>query len=514
MRTPLQDLSAGSYDVAIIGGGINGAVSAASLSAAGLKVLLVDKGDFAGFTSQESSNMVWGGIKYLQSLEFKLVYKLCVSRARLMKSYPTRIRSIGFFAAIGPNSPADEALTFLGALAYWVIGKFTTPAPRLFTKVQAGKYERSLLGTDASAAVQYFDGLLFDNDARFVWDFVKRAEGTGATVRNYTKLEAAKHDRDGWALDLVDEHSGQSASVRAKAVINAAGPFADSLNGVISNETQAHLAFSKGIHLVVRKLTNDNRVLAFWDEEERLFYVIPMHDRSIIGTTDTRVSQPETEVTEEDREFVLRQINRSMNLDVPLSKEDIIAERCGVRPLVISTPRQSKKSAEIDWHKLSRKHAIETNRDRKVVTIFGGKLTDCLNVGEEMREELRALGFKVKDANWYGEDSKLGLAEVEKRLASKIKDAAVRSAIAAGLWRRHGLAAVDIISDWTGSEVAEVFEGLGFTAGELRYIAGHEHVTTAQDLLRRRTPIALVRSSAEIERNQTLQGIIAEFGLA
>lgn len=514
MRTPLQDLSSSTYDVAVIGGGINGAVSAASLSAAGLKVLLVDKGDFAGFTSQESSNMVWGGIKYLQSLEFKLVYKLCVSRARLMKSYPTRIRSIGFFAAIGPNSPADEALTFMGALAYWVIGRFTTPAPRLFTKLQAGKYEPSLRGTDATAAVQYFDGLLFDNDARFVWDFIKRAETTGAAVRNYTKLTAATHDSEGWVLDLADQTSGHTSSVRAKALINAAGPFADELNAVMANKTSSHLAFSKGIHLVVRKLTEDNRVLAFWDEEGRLFYVIPMHDRSVIGTTDTRVTKPETVVTAEDRDFVLRQINRSMNLEVPLSEADIIAERCGVRPLVVSTPRQGKKSAEIDWHKLSRKHAIETDRQRKVVTIFGGKLTDCINVGEEMRDEMQTLGFNLKREHWYGEDNKLGAVKVSKLLEGKIKDAAVRSRVADGVWRRHGFTSLDMIDGWTGSDVAEVFEGLGFTAGELRFMASSEHVTTAEDLLRRRTPIALVRSQAEIERNQTLQGILAEFGLA
>jgi glycerol-3-phosphate dehydrogenase len=514
MRTPLQDLSASTYDVAIIGGGINGAVTAASLSAAGLKVLVIDKGDFAGFTSQESSNMVWGGIKYLQSLELKLVYKLCVSRARLMKSYPTRIRSIGFFAAIGPNSPADEELTFLGALAYWFIGKFTTPAPRLFNKLQASKYEPSLAGTDASAAVQYFDGLLFDNDARFVWDFIKRAETSGAAVRNYTKLTSASRATDSWSLKLADESTGETTTVQAKAVVNAAGPYADSLNGLMANETDAHLAFSKGIHLVVRKITDDDRVLAFWDEEERLFYVIPMHDRSVIGTTDTRVTQPETEVTVEDRDFVLRQINRSMNLAVPLTKDDIIAERCGVRPLVISTPRQNKKSAEIDWHKLSRKHSIETDRNRKVVTIFGGKLTDCLNVGEEMRAEMQALGFKLKNEPWFGEDHKIGALKVAKLLDAKIKDAEVRARVAEGLWRRHGSQATDIILGWTGSDVAEVFEGLGFTAGELRHIAKTEHVMTARDLLRRRTPIALVRTSSEIDRNQALQGILTEFGLA
>ena len=502
------------FDVAVIGGGINGAVTAASLSAAGLKVLIVDKGDFAGFTSQESSNMVWGGIKYLQSLEFQLVYKLCVSRARLMKSYPTRIRSIGFFAAIGPNSPADEALTFLGALAYWVIGKFTTPAPRLFNKLQAGKYEPALVGTDASAAVQYFDGLLFDNDARFVWDFIKKAESTGAIARNYLKMTSAVHGAAGWTLELSDQLTGQLSVVRSKAIVNAAGPYADDLNGVLSNKTQAHLAFSKGIHLVVPRLTADDRVLAFWDEEERLFYVIPMHDRSVIGTTDTRVSQPETKVTDEDREFVLRQINRSMNLPVPLTTGDIISERCGVRPLVISTPKQSKKSADIDWHKLSRKHAIETDRARNVVTIFGGKLTDCLNVGEELRAEMQNLGFTVKSDPWFGEDSKTGFAKLTRLLEAKIRDTSVRQRVATGLWRRHGSEACEIIIGWSGADVAEVFEGLGFTAGELRHIVRTEKVVTAADLLRRRTPIALIRSAEEISRNQVLQGILAEFDLA
>jgi glycerol-3-phosphate dehydrogenase len=93
------------FDVAIIGAGINGAVAAAALSAAGQKVLLVDKGDFAGFTSQESSNLVWGGIKYLQTYEFWLVFKLCLARNKLMRAYPNQIKEIGFLASLGPTAP-------------------------------------------------------------------------------------------------------------------------------------------------------------------------------------------------------------------------------------------------------------------------------------------------------------------------------------------------------------------------------------------------------------------------
>ena len=117
------------FDVAIIGAGINGAVAAAALSAAGLKVLLVDKGDFAGFTSQESSNLVWGGIKYLQSYEFWLVFKLCLARNRMMRAYPNRIRQIGFLASLGPTAPFGRLLGTFGTLFYWAIGFLGTKQP-------------------------------------------------------------------------------------------------------------------------------------------------------------------------------------------------------------------------------------------------------------------------------------------------------------------------------------------------------------------------------------------------
>ena len=136
------------YDVAIIGAGINGAVAAAAASAAGLRVLVVDKGDIANFTSQESSNLVWGGIKYLQTYEFGLVIKLCLARNRLMRNYPNQIRQIGFLASLGPTAPFGRLLGTFGTLFYWGIGFFGTKAPASYSAAAAKRLEPNLISVE------------------------------------------------------------------------------------------------------------------------------------------------------------------------------------------------------------------------------------------------------------------------------------------------------------------------------------------------------------------------------
>ena len=118
--TNLDKLDNGTFDVLIVGGGINGAVSAAALSARGASVALIDRGDFAGFTSQQSSNLVWGGIKYLENYEIPLVRKLCMSRNRLMRAYPANVKEIGFLGVMGETSPFPPWLVGVGAFAYWL----------------------------------------------------------------------------------------------------------------------------------------------------------------------------------------------------------------------------------------------------------------------------------------------------------------------------------------------------------------------------------------------------------
>jgi glycerol-3-phosphate dehydrogenase len=499
-----------SFDVAIIGGGINGAVSAAILSARGVKVLLIEQNDFASFTSQESSNMVWGGIKYLQTYEIPLVWSLCGSRNELMRAFPNRIKATSFFAAVGTNAPFGKFLGFLGANLYWVLGRFKTKAPEVYSKSRAKDHEPLISTESLKGAVQYDDALLLDNDSRFVWDFIKSAKANGAICLNYVKMEQSISKESGWELSLSDQITKESTRITSRVLINATGPFAKNLNEELKIENKHTLALSKGIHLVVPQLTDHEHVMAFFDEDQRLFYVIPMHDRSVIGTTDTRVEHPTNEVTDADREFVLTQANRCLELFEPLTKSDIISERCGVRPLVVKQLNEVKQQ---DWTSLSRKHEIEVDKKKKIITIFGGKLTDCINVGKEVSDLTRKLGIKeIRNRKWYGEEIELSSSAYFKDILEFYPNNDVLAKkILAGLFRRHGSKIKEILELWrsdsTNSEV--VFEGLDFTKGELIYILENEDIKKPDDLLRRRTPIRLVRTEQEIAENKVLQEVLS-----
>jgi glycerol-3-phosphate dehydrogenase len=508
-----QKAPSANYDVVIIGGGINGAVSAAALSARGLKVFLADERDFGGLTSSQSSNLIWGGIKYLQSYEFGLVFKLSRARARLMRNYPTKIINMGFFAALGPNAPFGQLLGRFGTLFYWAIGLFSTPMPALFGKAKLKIVEPTVYAENVRGAVEYFDGVMPDNDSRFVWDFVSRARELGATVKNYHRVDKMVKVAEGFEIGIKNQISGEQFDVRAKVIVNAAGPFAKESNDLVGSTTKKDLVFSKGIHLVVRKLTSDNRVLTFWDEQGRIFYVIPMHDRSVIGTTDTRVLDPLEEVTDQDREFVLRQINLSMTLDQPLTVDDIISERCGVRALVVDRNKDNSKS---DWHKLSRKHSVETD-PQGVISILGGKFTDCINVGEEIVHKVQKfIPVTSPSKPWFGEEDSRQKASYEQVAAGLLAQEAITAQVANQLWRRHGSAAKAILETLKAQPEARelAFEGLAITFAELAFISQNEEVKTAEDLLRRRLPIAMARSTQEIKENKKLQSFLKDHKLS
>jgi glycerol-3-phosphate dehydrogenase len=239
-------------------------------------------------------------------------------------------------------------------------------------------------------------------------------------------------------------------------------------------------------------------VLAFFDDTGRLFYVIPMGGRSVIGTTDTRVDQPRVDVDDSDRAFLLDQINARLDLERPLTTEDIIAERCGVRPLVVEMNGSDEE--ETDWTKLSRKHVIELDTELPSVSIFGGKLTDCLNVGEEVAEAIERLGIELEPDRheWYGEpDSATRQAffrQAELMELDDLRNGRIVEPLSDRLWRRYGtraFAMLDMIS--TDPAMGQpIMAHADYLRVELEMAAGTEMITRMSDFMRRRSKISQV----------------------
>jgi len=491
----IEKLANETYDVLIVGGGINGAVSAASLAAKGVKVALIDRDDFASGTSSQSSNLAWGGIKYLESYEFLLVNKLCKSRNHLMKSYPSTVKEIRFMTTIAKGFRYPVFLVYLSALLYWVFGRFVTRAPSYLSPARIEHHEPIIKTADAQGGFEYSDCYLHDNDARFVFNFIRTAMNYDCIAANYVESTGSQRVDKFWLTEAIDKENNKSFTIRSKALINACGPWVDQHNQLSEQKTEHRHLFSRGVHLIVDKITDNKRVLAFFASDGRLFFVIPMGPKTCIGTTDDQVEKAEVAVTEKDRDFILSNVNALLDLDYPLTKADIIAERCGVRPLA-----QKGGDGIADWVKLSRKHEIEVNRTDQHLSIFGGKLTDCLNVGNEVAEIIRQLGINTPypAKKWYGEPAKSVrdefLHQAKLMDLDAMTDPSSSELLTSRLWRRYGANALEILEgireDPRRAEL--LIKKAEYLRGEIELTARREMITKLEDFLRRRSKISLV----------------------
>lgn len=503
----IREQSSQIFDVLIIGGGINGAVSAASLSGQGASVALVEKNDFGSFTSQESSNLVWGGIKYLETYEFGLVRELCLSRNFLLRQLPDQVREIRFLSPHAPSFRHGLGLLYLASWFYWFIGNFATKTPKRYSQKILDLLEPGLRSEIFDGAMEYSDGILVEHDSRFVFHFIREAQRHGAEALNYTEALTPARNAEGiWECPVRDSVSGKKWTIRSRVLVNAAGPYAASLNELANVRTRHGLLLSKGVHLITRRLTESDKVLAFFADDGRLFFAIPMGNRSCIGTTDTRVTELPARITEEDRDFILRNINKRLRLEKPLTREDIIAERCGVRPLAVEKGPERSNGKTDDWMKLSRKHEMEVNTELRQMTLFGGKLTDAIAVGREAASKVRSLGIPLPRSGspWWRSfdfsDRKDFFSEGKKRFRLSENDLS-------RLWMRYGSSARDLFPLFEKSPhlTEPIFPESEYLIGEAHLAAASENVVHLEDLLRRRTRMALLFRREELAAQKNLR---------
>lgn len=497
----IESLDGQHFDVLIVGGGINGAVAAAALAGKGVRVALVDRGDFASGVSSNSSNLAWGGIKYLESREFLLVNKLCRSRNELMRAYPSTVKEIRFFTTIQRGFRVWSFFVFLGSVLYWLIGRCRTRAPRYLSRERIAALEPEINTKNTAGGLEYSDCYLYDNDARFVFGFIRRALDMGCVASNYVSLESATREDGRWHCRLADAETGRMLNTSARVLINACGPWVDPVNERLGVATHYRHFFSKGIHLIVDRVTDSRRVLTFFASDGRLFFLIPMGPKTCIGTTDTPVSAPEVGVTNEDRQFVLDNVNRLLDLRDPIRPEDVISERVGVRPLAVTGDQ-----AIADWVQLSRKHELEVDEPSAMISIFGGKLTDCLNVGEEVVEAVSTLGIEVPepDRRWYGEPQG-SVRERFRQQAARLgldamTDPGSSEPLSERFWRRYGEAAFQLLDRIREDpeSVELLIEHAEYTRCEIELTARREMVVRLEDFLRRRSKIEQVVRQSDL----------------
>ncbi|MCH7920589.1 MAG: FAD-dependent oxidoreductase [Planctomycetes bacterium] len=484
-------------DVLVIGAGINGAVAAAALSDQGLKVAIVDRGDFSSGSSSSSSNLIWGGIKYLENHEYSLVWRLCGSRNLLIKSYPTRIQPICFHLSCPKGFRKSSTLFYIGTLVYWFFGRCMSKSPK-YRSCRAIAADHAFINTEnIEGAVEYWDAYMPDNDARFSFQFVKKAVSMGAIAVNYMAVDSLNWKDGKWEIDLRSDESDMPIRVSSKAVINASGPHVELLNKKNGLSSPKHILFSKGVHLIVRRITNAHGVFAFFADDGRLFFLLPMGDKSCIGTTDTRVSELPVSVNDEDRKFILTNINRLLRLEEPLTVKDIISERVGVRALVVDEDQFDDKS---DWMSLSRKHFIDIKEEESYISVFAGKFTDCINVGEGLIAAMGKLGFDMgKKGKWYGEDNvedKVSFLDAAKSLGMTLsgEEWALR------LWRLYGKDANVILGriKEDPEKKKNIIPQIDFMLAEAEYACENEMVVELEDLLRRRQMISLTHAKDKL----------------
>jgi len=505
----VERLSRSTFDVLVLGGGINGAVSAAALAARGARVALVDRADFASATSQESSCLVWGGIKYLETMELGLVRKLCLARNQLIRAYPSAVREIRFYTSHTRGFRHGRWKLLAGAWLYWLLGSAFTRPPRPLSRATMAREEPAVALDLLDGGFEYSDAWLPDGDARFVWGFVRAALDHGCAAANYVEALGSVRQGGEWVTEAKDLVGGEALRIRSRLVVNACGPWADRVNGRDGIQTEHRHVLSKGIHLLVERLTPGGRVLAFFADDGRLFFVIPLGSRTCIGTTDTPVDRAEVGVTAEDRAFVLDNINKRLRLPRPLTEADVVAERCGVRPLVVGAAGGGGR----DWMQLSRKHAIETSPGEGRVTIFGGKLTDCLNVGEEICAEVQRLGVGLPfpARGWYGEPP----AALRDEFLHQARLMGLDGPAGAGapeptslrLWRRYGTEAFGLLEAIRRDRRAAqpVLRSGEFLRCELELSAQREMVVELEDFLRRRTELAQEVRRDDLRQDPGLQ---------
>lgn len=475
------------HDLAIIGGGINGAAIAREAARNGLSTILFERDDLASHTSSASTKLIHGGLRYLEYYEFRLVREALQERERLLRQAPHLIYPLHF---VLPHEHAVRPwwLVRLGLFLYDHIGgRISLPHSRGLKKTDAAFI--APLSRNRSKGFVYSD--CWVDDARLVVLNAIDAARHGASIHTHTPVSSARRMGDIWEIQLA---SGET--VRARALVNAAGPWVSDMLGKTGVNARAAIRLVKGSHIIVPSLFDGDHAYMLQQPDGRIVFAIAYEgDKTLVGTTDAPVEKPEDAViSSEEITYLCDAVNRYFKRQI--TPDNVVATYSGVRPLYDDGASEAKA--------VTRDYVLDLDDNGPpLLSVYGGKITTARHLAEEAIHKIaRPIGWAVsaatRDAIFPGGDLPQGftafLASVRARWPFLGDDRSER------MVRAYGSMLTEMLSDIASpADMGEDF-GAGLTQIEVDWLRHHEWAHSAEDVLWRRTKFGLAMTDAQKSR--------------
>jgi len=486
MQRDFTALAKQPFDVLVCGGGIYGAWTAYDAALRGLKVAIVEQGDWASATSSASSKLIHGGLRYLESLDVKLVKKALHERQMLLQAAPHRVWPLRFGIPVSAESRLNRVQLKIGLILYdFLAGSLNSnQAHRYFTQREFAERFPVINPVSLKFGFTYPDAQT--DDARFTLELIDGALSAGAVCLNYCKvLELIENNGQVCGAKIYNSVENKYTDVFARQIVNTTGQW-------LANLHPDHVdhRLTKGVHLILPKILADEALALTAQADGRVFFMIPWYGRTLLGTTDTPYhgDVAQVKVEQDDIDYLLTEANRVLK-SVTWKKSDIIGQYAGLRVLEYSTEK-SPSAVSREWHLNSAANGL--------LTSIGGKFTsareDAAQIVNTLCKNLHIDADCKTNAKPFPWRPDADYLHWSQDMLTQAKALNIDEESASWLIKRHAVRTplvFDLIKK--DSELSKrIIPALPFIGADLFFCAVNEMVVHLDDLLRRRMPLLIL----------------------
>ncbi len=482
------------FDIAIIGGGINGTGIAADAAGRGLNVFLCEQNDLASGTSSASSKLIHGGLRYLEHYEFRLVKEALAEREVLLNKAAHLVSPLKFVMPHRPHLRPSWMIR-CGLFLYDHLSKRNT-----LPNARKLKFDlNSPFKPEIKKGFEYYD--CWVDDARLVVTNAIDARNRGAQIHTQTQCTRLDFlaDKNVWQLELMNKTTQQSFTIKAKNIVNASGPWLNQFlqEAAPTIKPARRIRLIKGSHIIVPRAKDLDQAYILQNEDKRVVFVLPYLDKfSIIGTTDKEYQgKPEdVQIDDWETDYLIKVFNQ--HFKTPISRANIISSYSGVRPLCddeSSDPSAITRDYTLALHKQSEHNAL--------VSIYGGKITTYRKLAEAVLDKLHDFIPEASRA-WTAKCAMPGSAFIGQTLAeiqTEIKKSHpwLNTSEIERFSKSYGLLCFEFLKGKSSHADMGPYFGAGLFAAEIDYLIQQEWAHSADDILLRRTKLGLFLNAEE-----------------